>query len=123
MSKNNNQPWDTKFGPRRVRHEAPTLEEAIFAAQGLSDDLDHQAEIAASLMGLPVDQVRTSPLLKVRPPRETFVMPAAPASPAGTPTRAFVVERKFAVERKATVERKVVVERKPTRRLITTASR
>ncbi|MCK9919490.1 hypothetical protein MXD81_61210 [Microbacteriaceae bacterium K1510] len=118
MSKNSNQPWSTKFGPRRVRSEAPTLEEAIFAAQGLSDDLDHQAEIAASLMGLPVDQVRNSPLLKVRP-RESFVMPAiaAPSSPAAAPPRTFVVERKFAVERK------VVVERKPTRRLITTASR
>lgn len=116
MSKNNNQPWDTKFGPRRVRNEAPTLEEAIFAAQGLSDDLDYQAEIAASLMGLPFDQVRSSPLLKVRAP-QSFVMPVAPTSPAGTPPRTVVVERKFAVERK------VVVERKPTRRLITTAGR
>ena len=41
---------------RRVRQEAPTLEEAILAAQGLSDDLDEQAKIAASLMGLPTER-------------------------------------------------------------------
>ena len=50
--------WKTKFGPRRVRHDPPTLQEAIVAASGLTDDLQEQAEIAASLMGLPADQVR-----------------------------------------------------------------
>src|SRR5215467_4656952 len=30
--------WKTKFGPRRVRHDPPTLEEAIIAATGLTDD-------------------------------------------------------------------------------------
>ncbi len=38
MNKNNNQAWKTKYGPRRVRVEAPTWGEAIFAAQGLTDD-------------------------------------------------------------------------------------
>ena len=52
------------MGRRRVRHEAPTLAEAITAAQGLSDELNEQAKIAASLIGLPYDQVRTE-LLKV----------------------------------------------------------
>ena len=47
-------------GEVRVRREPPTLDEAIFAAQGLSDDLDLQAEIAAGLMGLSKDEVRPS---------------------------------------------------------------
>ena len=68
MSKNNNQAWKTKYGPRRVRQEAPTLDEAIVAAQGLTDELDEQAEIAASLMGLPRDQVRAE-LVKLAPAR------------------------------------------------------
>jgi hypothetical protein len=49
--------WNTKYGPRRVRRDPPTLEEAIFAAIGITDDQSAQAEIAASLMGLPVDAV------------------------------------------------------------------
>jgi len=50
--------WNTKYGPRRVRHDPPTLEEAIFAAVGITDDQDAQAEIAASLMGMPLDVVQ-----------------------------------------------------------------
>jgi hypothetical protein len=61
--------WNTKYGPRRVRRDPPTLDEAIFAAIGITDDQQAQAEIAASLMGLPVEAVtaevkkvaRTSP--------------------------------------------------------------
>jgi hypothetical protein len=47
--------WNTKYGTRRVRRDPPTLEEAIFAATGITDDLESQAEIAASLMGMPLD--------------------------------------------------------------------
>lgn len=49
--------WNTKYGTRRVRHDPPTLEEAIFAAIGITDDVEAQAEIASSLMGLPYDEV------------------------------------------------------------------
>lgn len=49
--------WNTKYGPRRVRRDPPTLEEAIFAAVGITDDLEQQAEIASALMGLPFDTV------------------------------------------------------------------
>jgi hypothetical protein len=49
--------WNTKYGPRRVRRDPPTLEEAIFAAVGITDDQEAQAEIAASLMGMPFDAV------------------------------------------------------------------
>jgi hypothetical protein len=50
--------WQTKYGSRRVRRDPPTLEEAIYAAMGITDDLEAQAEIAASLMGLPVETVQ-----------------------------------------------------------------
>ena len=59
MNKSNKKAWNTKYGPRRVRDEAPTLAEAIAAAQGLSDGLDEQTEIAAALMGLPFEEVLT----------------------------------------------------------------
>ena len=49
--------WNTKYGTRRVRRDPPTLDEAIFAAIGITDDLEAQAEIAASLMGMPVEAV------------------------------------------------------------------
>ena len=42
--------WKTKYGPRRVRHDPPTLDEAIFAARGLTDDIEQQIDIAAGLM-------------------------------------------------------------------------
>jgi hypothetical protein len=49
--------WNTKYGTRRVRRDPPTLDEAIFAAIGITDDQQAQAEIAAALMGLPFDTV------------------------------------------------------------------
>jgi len=49
--------WNTKYGPRRVRRDPPTLDEAIFAAIGITDDQQAQAEIAAALIGLPLDAV------------------------------------------------------------------
>ena len=97
MSHSNDKAWKTKYGPRRVRQELPTLEEAIFAAQGLSDDLDEQAAIAASLMGLPVMQVRST-LAKTPPARKEPLKTVLFAGPALAP-------------------RTVVVERKPTRRI------
>jgi hypothetical protein len=51
--------WNTKYGPRRVRRDPPTLDEAIFAAQGLTDDPQQQVEIAASLMGVAPESVKT----------------------------------------------------------------
>src|ERR1700742_3631191 len=51
------QDWNTKYGPRRVRRDPPTLEEAIFAAVGITDDQEQQAEMASAVMGLPSDRV------------------------------------------------------------------
>ena len=44
--------------PLRVRHEPPTIEEAVRAAQNLTSDLEQQVEIAAGLMGMAHDEVR-----------------------------------------------------------------
>src|SRR5437762_1589053 len=103
MSKNNEKAWKTKYGPRRVRREAPTLEEAIAAAQGLSEELDEQAEIAAGLMGLPYDEVHAA-LRNTAPPRKELKTSVVFAGPAAAP-------------------RTIVVERKPSRRVIATADR
>lgn len=98
MSKNNQKTWKTKYGPRRVRVDAPTLQEAITAAQGLSDNIDEQAEIAASLMGVSRDEARAE-LIKFAPPRKDVIKTIAFTGPASAP-------------------RTVVVERKPSRRVI-----
>ena len=104
MSKTNNKAWKTKYGPRRVRDEAPTLAEAIVAAQGLSDDLDEQADIAAALMGLPVEQVRTE--LKKLPPPHKEAARNADRNAA----------RSVVFAGPASAPRTIVVERKPSRR-------
>jgi hypothetical protein len=50
--------WKTKWGMRRVRRENPTIEEALIAAESLAEDPKQRAEIAASLMGVPVEEVQ-----------------------------------------------------------------
>ena len=50
--------WKTKWGPRRVRKDPPTLEEALIAAESLTDDLAQRIEIAASLTGAPIEEVK-----------------------------------------------------------------
>ena len=81
----------------RVRHEPPTLDEAIFAAQGLSDNLREQIEIAATLIGLPEDQVRQRVMEQ---------------GSARTGSRMVVTSNR------AGAQRSVIVERKTPRRVI-----
>ncbi len=82
--------WDTKYGSRRVRHDPPTLEEAIVAAQGLSDELDEQIEIAAGFMDLPVEVVRAEVLKSVSPRHAARVVTATGREGSG---RTVIVER------------------------------
>jgi hypothetical protein len=82
--------WKTKYGPRRVRRDPPTVAEAVAAARGLTDDVQEQIEIAASLMDLPPDQVRPE-VLKAATPRKD-VNTVAFVGRAGAP-RTVVVER------------------------------
>ncbi len=83
--------WNTKYGKRRVRKEPATLEDAIFAAQGLSDDLDAQVEIASSLIDLPREVVKAA-LVKKAPLRLNTSRIASRTLDGQT--RAVVVERK-----------------------------
>jgi hypothetical protein len=50
--------WKTKYGYRKVKEAPPELKEAIEAARDISDDPAAQVEIAAALMGLPIDDVK-----------------------------------------------------------------
>lgn len=83
--------WNTKYGKRRVRHEPATLEDALFAAQGLTDDLEGQIEIACSLIDLPRETVKAA-LTKKTPIRLNTSRIASTA--ANGQTRAVIVERR-----------------------------
>ena len=85
--------WNTKYGTRRVRRDPPTLDEAIFAAIGITDDQSEQAEIAAALMGMPIETVQA----EVRKVARTS---------ARTVTRVITGEQ--GAQRAVVVERKVV---------------
>jgi hypothetical protein len=83
--------WKTKNGPRKVRFDPPTLKEAIFAAQGLTGDLDQQAEIAAALMAVPVEDVRTTLAATVRAPDGAHIVTSVGRDGGA---RLVIVERK-----------------------------
>jgi hypothetical protein len=86
--------WNTKYGPRRVRRDPPTLDEAIFAAIGITDDQEAQAEIAASLMGLPIESVQAE------------VKKASRSAARSSSTRVIAGEQ--GAQRSVVVERRVV---------------
>jgi hypothetical protein len=96
MSTSASTTWNTKYGRRRVRHDPPTLDEAISAARDLTDDVEEQVAIAAGLMELALEDVRA--VLKKSPP---------PRKPAAT----------VAFTNRGGMHRSVVVEHKPSRRL------
>ncbi len=49
---------ENEVGTRRVRKEPPTLEEALIAAEAMTSDPSQKVEIAASLIGAPVEDVQ-----------------------------------------------------------------
>ncbi|HUI20231.1 MAG TPA: hypothetical protein VLZ74_04230 [Methylocella sp.] len=83
--------WNTKYGSRRVRFDPPTLKEAIIAARGLTDELQQQAEIAAALMDVPVEEVRAE-LLKSAPARNSTQIVTSTGREGAA--RTVIVERK-----------------------------
>jgi hypothetical protein len=87
--------WVTKYGVRRVRVELPTLEDALYAAEGLTLDTRQQIHIAADLMQVPVDQARAEAerIIKERASRPQMVRGRRTLAP-------------------------VVVERRPARRVL-----
>ena len=98
MTKKTGPAWNTKYGPRRVRHDPPTLAEAIAVARDIADEREAQVEIAASLMGVPREQVAAE-LAKLA------------QQPKIASTLAFTTTR-------TGIQRAVVVERKPSRRIV-----
>ena len=83
--------WNTKYGTRRVRHDPPTLAEAIAAAQGLTDDAPGQIEIAAQLMGVTGAEVRAE-MQKIMPDRRVTRLVSTPSRDKSV--RTVVVEKK-----------------------------
>ena len=90
--------WQTKYGTRRVRRDPPTLEEAIFAAAGITEDHEAQAEIAAALMGMDYEPV----LAEVKKTSRL-------AARTGTATRVIAGEQ--GAQRAVVVERRVIRKR------------
>ena len=96
--------WETKDGRRRVRRDPPTIEEAVVAAQGLTDELKEQIEIVASLMEITTDEARGGVL---RMGQRKEVNRVTVTGRVGAP-RAIVVERRtsrFAVTPRRSVGR------------------
>ncbi len=90
--------WKTKYGNRRVRHDPPTLAEAIEAAKDITDDPQAMAEFAASLMGVPVEEARAA-VLKAGAKRSRLPAPTVAFTSRAGAQRAVVVERKRTVPR------------------------
>ena len=82
--------WQTKDGRRRVRRDPPTIEDAVLAAQGLTEDIDGQIEIVMSLMPVSAEAARGA-VLRMGMRRETSRVTVAGRT--GMP-RAVVVERR-----------------------------
>ena len=100
MAKTAPEIWQTKYGSRKVRVDLPTVSEAVFAAQGLSDDPAEQIEIATGLYGGDEADViaEMERLKKARPVR--------------------IKPRGGSIEVRAATTRNFVVERRPTRRFV-----
>lgn len=69
--------WNTKYGRRSVKHEPPTLEEALDAAQDFTRNRQEQIAIAASLMALPIEDVKKQAAkLPTRSAHSTYALPS-----------------------------------------------
>jgi len=82
--------WQTKDGRRRVRRDPPTIDDAVLAAQGLTDDVDGQIEIVMSLMQVSAEAARGA-VLRLGARKDTSRVTVAGRT--GVP-RAVVVERR-----------------------------
>ena len=80
--------------PVRVRRDPPTLEEAVFAARGLTDEPDQQAEIAAALMDVTVEEAIEMVRKSAASARRMQNREVAFATNRSGAERAVVVERK-----------------------------
>ena len=78
-----------EWSRRRTRYDPPGLEEAIAAAQGLTDQFESQVEIASQLMGLPEEEVRPRVLMAQAQTRRS-----RPAPARGRQTEIVVIKRR-----------------------------
>ena len=88
--------WDTKDGRRRVRRDPPTVEDAVLAAQGLTDEPSEQVEIVASLMQISAEEARGAVLRMAQRKDVNRITVAARSARPGQVSgpRAVVVERR-----------------------------
>jgi hypothetical protein len=86
--------WETKDGRRRVRRDPPTIEEAVTAAQGLTEELRERIEIVASLMEVPLEEARSAVLRMGQSKDVNRVTITAGHSGRTGAARAVVVERR-----------------------------
>ena len=85
--------WTTKYGERRVRHDPPTLEDALFAAQGMMLEGQEQIRFAAELMQVPVEDIQARAEQWIR--NQAFNQAGRTRSmPVGRETRTVIVERR-----------------------------
>ena len=96
--------WETKDGLRRVRRDPPTVDDAVLAAQGLTEDLECQIEIVVALMSVTPEEARRA-VLKARRPDSLLTIAGR-----GGVARAVVVERKS--PRRVTVQPRASVWRR-----------
>ena len=91
-----NEVWDTKDGRRRVRRDPPTVEEAVLAAQGLTEEVAEQTEIVAALMQISPDEARGAVLRMVQRKNVDCITIASRSGRPGQAAipRAVVVERR-----------------------------
>jgi hypothetical protein len=78
-----------EWSRRRTRHDPPGLDEAIAAAQGLTDRIESQVEIAAQLSGLPEEDVRRRVLMTQAQPGQSRL-----ALAQGRQTEIVVIKRR-----------------------------
>ena len=93
--------------PVRVKYLPPTLEEAIFAAQGLADDIESQAQIASDLMNVPAAEI----LVMLE---EQKALEAKRNASGRLSLKSPKINQVF-VSQRSGLERAVVVERRPSR--------
>jgi hypothetical protein len=88
--------WDTKDGRRRVRRDPPTVEDAVLAAQGLTDEPSEQIEIVASLMEITSEEARGAVLRLGQRKEVNHITVATRSTRPGQMSvpRAVVVERR-----------------------------
>jgi len=96
--------WETKDGRRRVRRDPPSIEEAVTAAQGLTEELRERIEIVASLMEVPLEEARSAVLRMGQSKDVNRVTITAGHSGRTGAARAVVVERR--TPRHALVQRR-----------------